>query len=160
MASEYSPHMAIAGIARSRRRDSRAIVHSESEMVPPAKAKKKPPHAFVLEALDRLHPEVRPMFAGYAVYAGDRIVLMLRDSPKSPRDNGIWLILSEAADPDDPGLRREFPSIRKIELLGGAIGHWLLIPSDGPDFETEALYACDLLLRHDPRIGRVPKSRR
>jgi hypothetical protein len=24
----------------------------------------------------------------------------------------------------------------------------------------EALHACDLLLRHDPRFGRIPKSRR
>ena len=47
-----------------------------------------------------------------------------------------------------------------IELLGGVIGHWLLIPSDGPDFEGEALHACELLLRRDPRLGRIPKSRR
>jgi hypothetical protein len=45
-------------------------------------------------------------------------------------------------------------------LLGDKIGHWLLLPSDGPDFEKEALHACDLLLRRDPRLGRVPKSRR
>jgi hypothetical protein len=60
----------------------------------------------------------------------------------------------------DPELRREFPSIRSIELLENKIGHWLLIPSDGPKFETEALHACDLLLRHDPRFGRIPKSRK
>jgi hypothetical protein len=100
------------------------------------------------------------MFSGFAVYLGDRIVCMLRDSPKSPRDNGVWLVLSETANPADPKLRREFPSLRSIEILGGAIGHWLLIPGDGPDFETEALHACDLLLRHDPRLGRIPKSRR
>jgi len=100
------------------------------------------------------------MFSGFGVYVGDRIVCMLRDHVKSPRDNGVWLVLSEEVDPADPALKREFPSIRKIELLGGAIGHWLLIPSDGPDFEKEALHACDLLLRRDLRIGRVPKSRK
>jgi hypothetical protein len=72
----------------------------------------------------------------------------------------VWLVLSEAADPKDPKLKREFPSLRKIGLLGGAIAHWLLIPSDGPDFEREALHACELVLKRDPRIGRVPKSRR
>ncbi len=126
----------------------------------PAKPKQKAPHAFVLDALMPLDPEVRRMFSGFAVYLGDRIVCMLRDHPKSPRDNGVWLVLSESTSPRDPGLRREFPSLRKIDLLGNKIGHWLLIPSDGAGFEKEALHACDLLLRHDPRLGRVPKSRR
>ncbi|HKN21286.1 MAG TPA: hypothetical protein VJX73_07715 [Terracidiphilus sp.] len=124
------------------------------------KPKQKPPHAFVLEALAPLEPEVRRMFSGFAVYIGDRIVCMLRDHLRSPQDNGLWLVLSETTHPADPLLRREFPSLRPIELLGDKIGHWLLLPSDGPDFEKEALHACDLLLRHDPRLGRVPKSRR
>jgi hypothetical protein len=122
--------------------------------------KKRPPHQFVVEALAPLEPEVRRMFSGFSVYVGDRIVCMLRDHVKSRRDNGIWLVLAEGIDPADRALRREFPSLRKIELLGGAISHWLLIPSDGPDFEKEALHACDLLLRHDPRLGRIPKSRK
>jgi hypothetical protein len=126
----------------------------------PAKPKQKPPHPFVVDALMPLQPVVRRMFSGFAVYLGDRIVCMLRDSPKSPRDNGVWLVLSENIDPGDPGLRREFPSLRSIELLGGKIGHWLVIPSDSPSFEKEALHACDLLLRRDPRIGRIPKSRK
>jgi hypothetical protein len=125
-----------------------------------SKPKQNPPHAFVLEALAPLDPEVRRMFSGFAVYLGDRIVCMLRNHSKSPRDNGLWLVLSESTDPADPGLRREFPSIRSIGLLGNKIRHWLLIPSDGPDFETEALHACDLLLNHDPRLGRIPASRR
>jgi len=100
------------------------------------------------------------MFSGFAVYIGNRIVCMLRDHLQSPRDNGVWLVLSESTSPADKTLRREFPSLRSIELLGDKIHHWLLIPSDGPDFETEALHACDLLLRHDPRFGRIPKSRR
>ena len=126
----------------------------------PAKAKRKPPHLFVLEALVTLNPEVRPMFSGFAVYLGDRLVFMLRDHAKSARDNGVWLVLSESTDPGDPGLRREFPSLRRIELLGNKIGHWLVIPSDSPDFEIESLHACDLLLRHDARLGRIPASRR
>jgi hypothetical protein len=126
----------------------------------PAKPKGRLPHAFVLEALTPLNPEVLRMFSGFAVYLGARIVCMLRDHEKSPRDNGVWLVLSESTDPADAELRREFPSIRAIELLGDKIGHWLLIPSDGPDFEIEALHACDLLLRRDPRLGRIPKSRR
>ena len=124
------------------------------------KSKQQPPHAFVLDALAPLHPEVRRLFSGFAVYLGDRIVCSLRDHKKSPRDNGVWLVLSKGTDPADPNLRREFPSIRSIGLHGDKIRHWLLIPSDSPSFEEEALHACDLLLRHDPRLGRVPQSRR
>jgi hypothetical protein len=136
------------------------IVHSERTMRRPAEVKRKPPHAFVLEALAPANPEVRRMFSGFAVYLGNRIVCMLRDHEKSPEDNGVWLVLSESANPADPDLRREFPSIRSIGLLGDKIRHWLLIPSDSPGFEMEALRACDLLLHRDPRLGRIPQSRR
>jgi hypothetical protein len=125
-----------------------------------AKPKQKPPYPFVVEALAPLNPEVRRMFSGFAVYLGDRIVCMLRDSPKSPQDNGVWLVLSESTNPKNQELRREFPSLRNIELLRNKIGHWLLIPCDSPTFEKEALHACDLLLAHDPRLGRIPKSRK
>jgi len=100
------------------------------------------------------------MFSGFAVYAGNRLLLMLRDHAKSPQDNGLWLVLSEGVDPADASLRRDFPSIRSIQMLGSKIGHWLLIPSDSGDFEMTALRACDLILRHDPRFGRIPQSRR
>ena len=86
--------------------------------------------------------------------------MMLRDAAKLPEDNGIWLVLSERTDPSDASLRREFPSLRGIQTLQGKIAHWLLIPSDGEDFEGEALRACELILRKDKRLGRVPQSRR
>lgn len=128
-------------------------------LLPRAK-RKSPPYPFLLEALASLEPEVKPMFSGYAVYHGDRLLLMLRESPKQPEDNGLWLVFAETADPADPAHRRDFPSLRRIALLGGAIAHWLLIPADSPTFETEALHACDLILRHDPRLGRIPESRK
>src|SRR5436305_13406459 len=87
-----------------------------------AKPKRKSaPYPFILEALASLEPEVRPMFSGFAVYVGNKIVLMLRDSPKHPEDNGAWLVFSETADMADPGIRRDFPSIRLIGLLGATI---------------------------------------
>jgi hypothetical protein len=122
--------------------------------------RKAAPFPFVLEELTPLEPEVRPMFSGFAVYVGEKIVMMLRDSVKNPKDNGIWLVLSESAKLADPGLRRDFPSLRNIELLGGKIAHWRLIPADSPTFEPEALHACELLLKRDPRFGRIPQSRK
>jgi hypothetical protein len=126
----------------------------------PAKSKPNLPFPFLLEALAPLKPEVRRLFSGQAVYANDRLLVMVRDNVKSPEDNGLWLVLAEGIDPADPTLRRDFPSIRTIKLLRSTINHWLLIPSDAPDFESSALHACDLILRHDPRIGRIPHSRR
>ena len=124
------------------------------------KKRKSPPYPFLLEALAQIEPEVRPMFSGYAVYIGDKIVAMLRDSPKLPEDNGVWMVFAETPDPGDRKLRKEFPSLRPIRALQGKIAHWLLIPADSPTFETESLYACDLLLARDPRLGRIPESRR
>ena len=99
------------------------------------------------------------MFSGFAVYVGEKIVLMLRESPKHPEDNGVWLVFSETAKIADPAIRRDFPSLRLINLLGGKIAHWRLIPADSPSFESEALHACELLLKHDGRFGRIPQSR-
>src|ERR1700749_4982427 len=84
------------------------------------------PYPFILEALAQLEPEVRPMFSGFAVYVGEKIVLMLRDNPKHPEDNGVWLVCSETANLADPAIRQDFPSLRLINLLGGRIGHWRL----------------------------------
>jgi hypothetical protein len=125
-----------------------------------SKPKMKHPHPFVLEAISSLNPEVRRLFSGFAVYVGNRIFMVLRDHAKCPRDNGMWLVLSEGVDPADPSLHRDLPSLRPIQTLGNKMSHWLLIPSDGVDFEREALYACHLILRYDPRLGRIPHSRR
>jgi hypothetical protein len=99
------------------------------------------------------------MFGAHTVYLQDKVVLWLRDNSRAPEDNGLWLVLSEVTDPADKSLKKDFPSLRPIALLSGQIQHWLLIPADSPTFEQEALHACDLLLAHDPRIGRIPKSR-
>ena len=105
------------------------------------------------------------MFSGYAVYIGDKIVCMLRDRPNYTEDNGLWLVFAETPGLDSkgrpqPALRREFPSLRPIQRLGGKIAHWLLIPADSPNFESEAMHVCELLLAHDPRLGRIPESRK
>lgn len=131
--------------------------HGITRQVSPKR--KSAPYPFILEALAPLEPEVRPMFSGFAVYVGEKIVLMLRDSSKQPKDNGVWVVFSETANLADPAIRRDFPSLRLIDLLGGKIAHWRLIPADSSTFESEALRACELLLKHDGRLGRIPKSR-
>ncbi len=135
--------------------------------MPPKPKRKAPPYPFVLEALAPLAPEVRRMFSGFAVYIGDRIVLMLRDHTQSPQDNGMWLVLSESVNPDDPSLRQEFPSLRPIELLHGKISHWLLIPATVPLLRrtpcTPATGCCiatrDSAVFRNPGVSQCPPER-
>jgi hypothetical protein len=121
------------------------------------KPRKRAPHEFVLEALAGLQPRTRPMFGCLAVYAGEKIVLVLRDKPTYSADNGVWL----ATTPEHhESLRREFPSMRSIQLLGKETTGWQVLPVDSESFEADALRACDLVLARDPRIGKIPKGRK
>jgi hypothetical protein len=127
------------------------------EAFPAMRKRKGPPHAFVLEALETASPYTRPMFGSIAVYIETKIVLILRDRPSYPADNGVWLATIE---PHHESLRCEFPYMRSIGLFGTPVTSWQVLPVDSPDFEEAALRACELILAKDPRIGKVPKSRR
>jgi hypothetical protein len=117
---------------------------------------KRIPHEFVLDAISALAPRTRPMFGCVAVYVEEKLVLILRDKPGDQVDNGVWL----ATTPEHhESLRREFPRMRSIGVLGKAVTGWQVLPADADDFEQAALRACDLVLRADPRIGKVPKQR-
>src|SRR4029077_15561604 len=114
------------------------------------KKRKTAPHEFVLEALSPLSPRTNAMFRCLALYIGEKIVLILRDRPKYPRDNGVWIATTLQ---HHESLRREFPNMRSVGLLGKKITGWQLLPSDATDFEEAALRACELVLAKDPRIG-------
>ncbi len=120
--------------------------------------KRKPvPHEFVLDALAPLSPWTRPMFGCLAVYAGERIVLILRDKPTYTDDNGVWLATSHE---HHESLRRDFPNMRSIHLLGKKGTNWQILPIDATDFEEAALRACEFILAGDPRVGKIPGARR
>ena len=55
------------------------------------KRRKAIPFEFVLDALSALEPVTRPMFGCLAIYAGRKIVLILRDKGGQGPDNGVWL---------------------------------------------------------------------
>ena len=116
---------------------------------------RRAPHAFVLDALESAAIETQPMFGSLAIYLGDTIVMVLRDRKNDP-DNGVWLATTEE---HHRSLRREFPSMRSISILGKAVTGWQVLPVDVDDFEEAALHACELVLKRDPRIGKVPKPR-
>jgi hypothetical protein len=50
--------------------------------------------------------------------------------------------------------------MRSIQLFGGKINGWQVLPVDEPDFEAAALRVSELVLKQDPRIGKVPNTRR
>jgi hypothetical protein len=119
--------------------------------------RKAVPHEFVLDALAALSPWTRPMFGCLAVYVQDKIVLILRDKPEHTADNGVWLATTQ---PHHQSLRQEFPSLRSVQIFGKPVTDWQVLPAESADFEEAALHVCDLVLAGDPRIGKVPGSRR
>ena len=97
------------------------------------------------------------MFGCVAVYVREKIVLILRDKATATPDNGVWLATTEE---HHQSLRRDFPRMRSISVLGKDVTGWQVLPSDAPDFEESALRACDLIMAGDLRIGKVPAARR
>jgi hypothetical protein len=122
-----------------------------------SKQRKPVPHAFVLDAIAPLSPETRSMFGCLAVYVQDKIVLILRDKRDQTVDNGVWLATTKE---HHRSLRREFPNMRSIQVLGKKVTGWQVLPAEARDFEEAALRACELILAGDPRIGKVPEGRR
>lgn len=121
------------------------------------KQRKPVPFEFVLDALSSLSPRTNPMFGCLAIYVGPKIMLILRDKPAPARDNGVWLATTKE---HHESLRREFPNMRSIGVLGNDVTGWQVLPAEAADFEEAALHACDLVLARDPRIGKVPAARR
>jgi hypothetical protein len=97
------------------------------------------------------------MFGCLAVYVKEKIVLILRDKPGDAADNGVWLATTKE---HHESLRREFPAMRSIRVLGRDVTGWQVLPAEDAEFESAALRACELVLAGDTRIGKVPDSKR
>jgi hypothetical protein len=120
-----------------------------------AKDKKSIPFDFAIENLYSLNPTVRPMFGAHAIYIGAKIVLMLRD--KDDIDSGVWI----ATTPEHhASLKKIFKNMRSITLFGGKISGWQLLPMEADDFEKSVNTACEMVLRNDERIGKLPKEKK
>jgi hypothetical protein len=122
------------------------------------KQRKAAPHNFVLHAIASASPETRQMFGCLAVYVEGKIVFILRDKlGDAAADNGVWLATTEE---HHEGLRRDFPNMRSIQVFRKKVTGWQVLPANAPDFEESALKACQFVLAHDPRIGKIPGARR
>lgn len=123
----------------------------------PPRIPRRVPFEFILDELGDTPIEQRAFFGCTALYRGDEILFILRQAEKHPADNGVWVA---TAREHHAGLRRELPSLRFVGVIGGESSDWLLVPDDSPTFETEVRRACELVRSGDPRVGKVPQSRR
>jgi hypothetical protein len=115
------------------------------------------PHEFILDELESVFPYTKPMFGFTGVYVGQKIVFALRERDNVPDDNGVWIA---TVGEHHESLRKLLPSMRSLAQFGPGPTDWQVIPSDSLTFEEEVLRACELVLKHDPRIGKIPKVRR
>src|SRR5438309_10297879 len=97
------------------------------------KQRKPIPHAFVLDAISTLSPYTRPMFGCLAISVKDKIVLILRDKPKSTADKGVLLATTQE---NHQRLGRKFPNMRSIQVLGKRVTGSKLSPIEAPDSES------------------------
>lgn len=121
-------------------------------------ATSKLPFEFVIENLSARDLRIRPMFGCHAIYFGDKILVMLRKRSSAKKDNGVWF--ATATEHHD-SLRKIFPSMRSITVLG-TTGQttWQIIPEDSDNFEAEVNRLCELILKNDARIGKIPKKKK
>jgi hypothetical protein len=120
---------------------------------------KKIPFPFILDMLHPLQPVTKPMFGCHAIYVREKIMLILRDKEDHPDANGMWMAISTG---HHDSLRKEFPTMHSVYILSEGKGEtkWQMIHVDDEHFESLAVRACELILRGDPRIGKIPKSRK
>ena len=100
------------------------------------------------------------MFGCTAVYVEDKIVMVLRDRPTSPADNGVWLATTRE---HHASLKREFPNMRSLTLFGTGAGGstgWQILAADNEDFEESVILACEKIVAGDVRIGKIPAIRK
>lgn len=94
------------------------------------------------------------MFGCYAIYHGERMLLILRDKKEHAADNGVWVAI---AAEHLPSLKNIFPKLRSVRLLGGKRPTvWQNLPKSSGDFEESVVEVCEMILKGDARIGKIP----
>jgi hypothetical protein len=120
--------------------------------------KKNIPFDFVFDYLIPVEVTVKPMFGLFALYAGEKIILILRHSKKYPEINGVWIATNME---HHKSLKKDFPSLQSISNYSNGTNEteWQLLPVDADDFENSVIKACEFIKHNDPRIGRIPRTK-
>ena len=119
--------------------------------------KKQRPFPFVIDELDSLRPTIKRMFGFTHVYLEDKLLFSLRDNPKQPGTNGLWLYTTTE---HVESLAKEFPHLPRRQLWRSKKNAWIILASRLEDFEEYAFKACELILNGDKRIGRISRGTR
>ena len=125
--------------------------------MPKLKVKKAPPFPFVLDAFEGVSIETKPMFGCLALYLDEKIVLILREKEDATDDNGVWIATTSE---HHASLKKELPSMRSIGLFGPGQTGWQNLPAEDARFETDVERVIRLVLKRDPRVGKVPARKR
>ena len=117
------------------------------------------PFPFILDYLLPLEPQMKPFFGCYGIYVGEQIMFILREKDTHTDCNGVWIATSHE---HHKSLKKEFPSLTSVSVLndGANITAWQMIPAGSDDFEESAIRVCELVLKGDKRIGKIPKSKK
>ncbi|TAL62745.1 MAG: hypothetical protein EPN85_01910 [Bacteroidetes bacterium] len=121
--------------------------------------KKKIPFQFILDYLHPLDITIKPMFGCHAIYAGGKILLIARKKEDHKDANGVWIATGKE---HHESLRKELPGMHSVYVLsnGKSETGWQMIHEDADDFEEAVTRVCELILKGDDRIGKIPKSRK
>ena len=99
------------------------------------------------------------MFGCHSIYSQGKILFILRKREDHTDANGIWIATGKE---HHKSLRNEFPALKSVHILSDGKGetNWQMIHEDEDDFEESAIKICELILRNDTRIGRIPKPKK
>jgi hypothetical protein len=114
------------------------------------------PFAFVLEELSPIRPVVKRVFGFTYVYLEDKLLFSLRSSRNRSSTNGMWLFTTVE---HIESLAREFPQLSRRYVWRSGKNAWVILASRLEDFEEYVFKACQLILRADPRIGRISRGK-
>ena len=94
-----------------------------SSAVFPLKQRKPVPHQFVLDTIDPLSPYTRPMFGCPAIYAKDKIVLILRDKPRAPETTECGVLQPKSME----ACGANFPTCDQFRSRGSQKNGWQVL---------------------------------
>ena len=129
--------------------------------------KKKIPFDFILDLLSPLSSRrgvggevvVKPMFGCHAIYAEAKIMLIVRKKEDHTDANGVWIATGKE---HHASLKKELPSMKSVYILSNGKNEtgWQMIHEDADDFEEAVTKICEMILKGDVRIGKIPKARK
>ncbi len=117
---------------------------------------KKAPFPFILDALASLDLQIKPMFGAHALFKGGLILMILRKKTTPDSDTGIWFAFPDEHIAD---VKKEFPVLKNIGYFGSSPASWQIVRESEENFEGIVLSFCELILKNDPRFGRIHKAK-